>query len=56
MNWTCWDLIDGKLLCLALGSVENELNIFCTSQILSFTRAGILSYMPKCVYVVDLIY
>ena len=36
MNWTCWDLIDGKLLCLALGSVENELNIFCTSQILSF--------------------
>jgi len=34
MNWTCWDLIDGKLLCLALGSVENELNIFCTSQIL----------------------
>ena len=45
-----------KLLWLALRSVENELNIFCTSQILSFTRAGILSYMPKCVYVADLIY
>ena len=56
MNWTCWDLINGKLLWLALRSVENELNIFCTSQILSFTRAGILSYMPKCVYVADLIY
>jgi len=36
MNWTCWDLINGKLLWLALRSVENELNIFCTSQILSF--------------------
>jgi len=36
MNWTCWDLIDGKLLWLALRSVENELNIFCTLQILSF--------------------
>ena len=56
MNWTCWDLINGKLLWLALRSVENELNIFCTSQILSFTRAGILSYMPKCVYIADLIY
>ena len=42
------------LACIAIG--WEWIEYICTSQILSFTRAGILSYMPKCVYVADLIY